>query len=320
VSIRFVDGALVERYLTHELAFDSMRRLCELEAAGLAGGAGRVELGHAHGFTRVLPGVIDGLGVFGDKTISLVRSRSVRYAITMYSTESGAPIAIVDGEAIGRYRTGAGAAVAASVLCPEVDTAAMIGTGTVARHQLAATLRVRPVERVAVYSPSQAHRRSFIREVGPQVSAHLTEAASVEDALDGARLVMLATKSEAPIVEAVGDAIHVASLGAVRAHLHEIAPAAYAAFGAVVCDSVDLVFGHTGDGRAAAAAGYAPDRALSLAAAVAGSVHEPGAPTLYKSAGTGLQDLALAAAVLDRATADGVGVLTADPITPRPLD
>ena len=317
MGIRLIDGELVERYLTHEVAFQSMQRLCELEAGGEAGGVGRVELGHANGFTRVLPGVIDGLGIFGDKTLSLVRGRSVRYAITMYSTETGAPIALIDGEAIGRYRTAAGAAVAASVMCPDVVQAAMIGTGTVARHQLVATLRVRPVDRVAVYSPSAARRRAFVDDISPQVTAELIEVESVEAALEGAELVMLATKSERPIVAGPLLAAHVSSLGAVRGHLHEIAPEAYGAFGTVACDSRDLVFAHTGDGLAAVAAGYDPLAARSLADVVAGAPAV--GSTLYKSAGTGLQDLALAFDILELAVSDGAGVEVPDPVTPRSL-
>ena len=79
----------------------------------------------------------------------------------------------------------------------------------------------------------------------------------------------------------------------------------------MVCDSVDLVFNESGDAIAAEAQSlYDRADAHELAA-----VLEKNPPrgrddmTLFKSTGTGLQDLALSVAILGAAAADGAGTV-----------
>jgi ornithine cyclodeaminase/alanine dehydrogenase-like protein (mu-crystallin family) len=61
--------------------------------------------------------------------------------------------------------------------------------------------------------------------------------------------------------------------------------------------------------------GFAPERAEDLAQVVSGSAPgrtQPGEITLFKSVGTGAQDLIVAADLLERAAAAGVGTVVGD--------
>jgi ornithine cyclodeaminase/alanine dehydrogenase-like protein (mu-crystallin family) len=82
----------------------------------------------------------------------------------------------------------------------------------------------------------------------------------------------------------------------------------------VVCDSVQLVFAESGDAIGAVGSGlFDRARARDLAAVVANPVPRGEADTtLFKSTGTGLQDLSLALAVLERAVEDGAGTVVED--------
>lgn len=309
---RLIDASTVERYLTPEMALAAMERCFALEAAGKAGPVRRTDLTHPEGWMRVLPAVFDGLGVFGHKVISFNRGIGVRYVVSVFDVESGDLRAILDAEAITGFRTGATAAVAATRLCPGVvEVGAIIGTGSVARHQLPTLELVRPVETIRVFSRNPSNRRDFVREMRSVVSADLVEVGSLDEALEGAGIVSLATKSAEPVFSArhLGPGMHVSSVGSARPNLSEVEPGAFAGFDRVVCDSVELVFSESGDAVAAADLGlYSPAAAVDLASIVGESgPGDPSATTLFKSTGTGLQDLALAVMVLEAAEADGAG-------------
>lgn len=307
-----IDAATVDRYLDTEFALEAMRRCFRLEHEGRAGAASRIDLPHSAGWMRVLPAVFEGLGVFGHKVISFNRDRGVRYVITLFDIQTGDLRAVVDGETITGARTGATAALAAELLCrTHIDTAAVIGTGSVARTQLPALQAVRPVDEIRVFSRNPENRASFVAEMQPIIDARLISVGSAEDAYDGAELVTLATKSPTPVFagEHLTPGMHVNSVGSARPNLSEVDPAAFDAFDVMVCDSVDLVFAESGDAIAAAASEHFDTaRAKDLATLVASPVvRHDGDTTLFKSTGTGLQDLSLALAVLERATQDGAG-------------
>lgn len=316
--VRILDTATVGRYLSTEVALEAMRRCFQLEADGASGPVSRSDLGHSAGWMRVLPAVFEGIGVFGHKVISFTSGLGVRYVITLFDLESGELRAIVDGEAITGARTGATSAVAAEFLCrSDVEVAAVIGTGSVARTQLPALQAVRPVGEIRVFSRNPENRRHFIEEMRPEVDARLVDCASVEEAYDGAGLLTLATKSPQPVMGArhLRGGIHVNSVGSARPNLYELEPDVFARFDRVVCDSVELVFAESGDAIEAVRSGaYDPAHAVPLSTVLdSGFTRSTADITLFKSTGTGLQDLALASAVLEAAEADGAGT-TVDPV------
>jgi alanine dehydrogenase len=318
--VRVIDGPTVERYLNDGMALDAMRLCFTLEAEGRTGKVGRMDLGHTAGWVRVLPAVFEGLGVFGHKVISLTADSGVRYVVTLFDIESGEMVALLDAEAITGARTGATAALAAEFLCRrDVDVAAIIGTGSVARAQLGALQAVRPVSEIRVFSRSPENRSAFIAEMRPSLDVRLVDTASVEEANEGAGMVTLATKSPTPVLglRHLQPGLHVNSVGSARPSLSELEPDTFAAFDLVVCDSVDLVFGESGDAIAAVTQeSFDRGSAADLASMVLDPPPRPDdATTLFKSTGTGLQDLALSMAILQLAEADNAGTVVEDVLT-----
>lgn len=310
--MRLVDAATVDRYLTVEIAFEAMRQCFTDEAKGDTGPAARIDLPHHQGWMRVLPAVAAGLGLFGHKVISFNREIGVRYVVTLFDVASGDLRAIVDAEAITGARTGAVSAVAAELLAPsDVDVAAVIGTGSVARTQLPALQEVRPVEEIRVFSRRPENRKGFIAEMRSALDVRFVECDSVDAAIEGAGIVTLATKSPDPVLSArsLSPGIHVNSVGSARPNLSEVEPAAFREFDLVVCDSVELVFNESGDAVAAEEQGlFDRSEALDLSA-ILDTAAPRGADdvTLFKSTGSGLQDIYLAAAILDAAEAEEAG-------------
>jgi ornithine cyclodeaminase/alanine dehydrogenase-like protein (mu-crystallin family) len=117
--------------------------------------------------------------------------------------------------------------------------------------------------------------------------------------------------------------MHVNSVGPASRDRVEIDPAVFAVFHRVVCDSRDLVFDEAGDAyQAVVERGFDPKRAEELSAVASGRVDgrvTDDEITLFKSVGTGAQDLIVAAHLLDRAAAAGVGTVVADVNSIKPV-
>ena len=77
---------------------------------------------------------------------------------------------------------------------------------------------------VRVWSRSLDNRTAFTREMRPRVNAPVSVAASAQDAVDGADLIVLATASREPVVrsEWIADGAHVCAVGACRPDQREM--------------------------------------------------------------------------------------------------
>lgn len=319
--MRILDRSDVEALLTPELALTAMRDLFELDPD--SGGFGRLDLRHPTGWLRVLPGYLSPLGVFGYKTIHRTEGVGMRYAVAVHDLATGELTGLVDGLALTNLRTGAVSAVAAEHLAkPEVEVAALIGTGPVARGQLELLHLVRPAAEVRVFARTLENRRRFIAECDNDFATRLVEAASLEDAVHGAQLVTLATKASEPVLTRahLHAGVHVNSVGPASRDQVEVDPSIFGDFDRVVCDSVALVFAEAGDAHRAAAGGYDPGRASDLADVVAGRAgrRSSGEKTLFKSVGNGLQDLIVAARLIDAAAGAGIGRIVDDFVSVKP--
>ena len=243
----------------------------------------------------------------------------MRYTIYVHSLGSGELLGIVDALEVTNLRTGAVSAVATDHLAPrDVQVAAIVGTGPIARGQLRLLEMVRPAATVKVFARTPENRVAFAAEMSGFVAGRLVAAASLEEALEGATLVTLATKARAPVLQAehLHPGMHINSVGPASRDRVEIDPVTFAMFDRVVCDSRDLVFDEAGDAyRAVAERGLDPNRAEELSAVVSGRADgrlTEEETTLFKSVGTGAQDLLVASQLLDRAAAIGVGMVVGD--------
>jgi ornithine cyclodeaminase/alanine dehydrogenase-like protein (mu-crystallin family) len=228
-------------------------------------------------------------------------------------------IGVVDALEITNLRTGAVSALASDFLAPGVvPVAAIVGTGPVARGQLRALELVRPPAEVRVFARTPENRRAFVDEMSRFVSGRLVDSPTLEGALDGAQMITLATKATTPVLRAahLHPGIHVNSVGPASRDRVEVDPKVFASFDRVICDSSALVIDEAGDAHQAVLDhGFEPERAEDLAQVVSGFAAgrtQPGEITLFKSVGTGAQDLIVAAGLLERAAAADVGTVVGD--------
>ncbi len=148
--------------------------------------------------------------------------------ILLLDPDTGSLIALMDGRYITEARTAAVSAVSARHLAAaDASSLAIIGTGVQARSHLEALALVRPLTDVRVWSPRARSRDQFVADMQGHAAGALRAAASAEDAVRGAAIVVLVTSSPAPVIDDawVAPGAHVISVGACRPDQREMPPA-----------------------------------------------------------------------------------------------
>lgn len=314
--MRVLDAAAVSRLIDNDAVLGSVRELFTIQAEEGAVGFGRIDLSHPRGWLRALPGYVVPKDLLGFKVLHRTTGVGMRYTIYVHRLSTGEPMGIVDGLQVTNLRTGAVSAVATDHLAiRDVEVAAIVGTGPIARGQLQALELVRPAAETRVFARTPENRSAFVIEMGTLTSGRLVSSASLEEAVDGATMVTLATNAISPILFAthLRPGMHVNSVGPASLDRVEVDPGAFGSFDRVVCDSVDLVLDEAGDAhRAVTGHGWEPTKARELSDVVSGKAkgrQNDEEITLFKSVGTGVQDLIVASHLLELAEAVGIGAV-----------
>lgn len=148
---------------------------------------------------------------------------------------------IADGGLPTELRTAAVGAVAADLLArPVARSAAVIGTGGQARYQLLALLKVRPIEQVTVWGRRCQAAEQDQRDMAT-AGVPVCIAATAREAVEGAEVVITATSSTGPLIEAGWPArgAHVTAVGFDMPHKQELDPRILVAAGKYVPDSIE---------------------------------------------------------------------------------
>jgi len=124
--------------------------------------------------------------------------------VLLFSTETGALLAILPDGVMQRIRVGAANGIALDRLArPDVAVLALIGSGWQAGAQLEAALAVRAFREVRIYSTRRENRDAFAAEALERYGSRVRIAAvdSAEACVAGADVVMAATSSVVRVIE-----------------------------------------------------------------------------------------------------------------------
>jgi ornithine cyclodeaminase len=233
--------------------------------------------------------------------------------VTLFDGVSGQPTAILNASAVTEIRTAATTAAATRALArPDARVLGILGAGVQGRAHLRAFDGLRDWEQIRIYAPTREHAETLAasHDGGPEVSA----AASAEEAVRGADVIVVATSSRAPVLQRgwLADGAHVNAVGAGTPAAMEI-DVDTVADSAMFCDSRESVRNEAGEFlralREGAIAGEDHVRA-ELGEVLAGS--HPGRQsaaelTLFRSLGIGVEDLAAAELAVATARSRGIG-------------
>jgi alanine dehydrogenase len=275
---------------------------------------------------RTLSGVPADTGLMGAKLIAVsTRGPRASYLIPLFDEQTAELVALLDGHSITGFRTAATSALATNLLAPPGPvTLALIGSGFEAQNHVRALSAIRQLDAVHVYSPRPESRARFAEALADlAVPIHTRDSAA--SAVADASVVICAARSrdESPTMlgEWMRPGMTVVSIGSTLPEQREVDSEVIRRADVMVVDMVHEVLQDTGDLIAAAAEGIdAGDRTVSLADLVSGrrpGREKPDQIVLYKSVGSAVQDLAVAALCLRRALQTGIGMHM--PATIRPV-
>lgn len=121
----------------------------------------------------------------------------------VWDTSTGALKGIILGATLGAIRMGAIGGVAMRALArPDASIVAVIGSGRQAATHLRAAAVVRPISEARVYSLREPSAQSFARRMSEELGFAVTPQGSARAAVDGADIVVLATTSLRPVLQA----------------------------------------------------------------------------------------------------------------------
>jgi ornithine cyclodeaminase/alanine dehydrogenase-like protein (mu-crystallin family) len=320
--MRFVKEEEVADLFPLEAAIDCVERAFRDYAEGAAFDVPRERTKTQHGSLHILQAASEALNVIGFKAYYPGRERRI-FLVHVMNLRTGHLEGIVEADEMGIRRTGAATAVATRALArPDARTLACFGTGRHGLTQLRAVCAVRRIEQVRVYGRTPQHLQEFQAEVQASVGVPVTIAATPQAALDGADIVNIVTRADAPLFDGalLHPGQHVNAVGSNALNRREIDLAAVRAADLVVVDSVEVARRECGDLLPAIEAGLlhwrnVPDLGSVLTKRAPGRVSD-GQITLFESQGMGVQDIYAGKYVLDAAARAGAGV--AIPIEGQP--
>lgn len=223
---------------------------------------------------------------FGTKFYSSNPRYGAYFSFMLYDGKTARPLAYMEANHLGQIRTGAASGYATDLLAaPDADTLGIIGSGFQAKTQLEAIRAVRPIRTVRVWSRSEEKRRKFAEETWA------IAAATAEEAVSGAQIVVTATNCKDPVVEAswISPGTLVNAMGSNIANRRELPEDLVRGAGLVAVDSLEQARIEAGDL-------IVPDSWSNVIELQdVKRSYDPKRITIFKSIGLGVEDVAAGA-------------------------
>ncbi len=280
---------------------DLLERAFANEAAGATVVSPKFITDFRIGAMRILFATDEKAGYGAMKAYHSVKGFGSRYVVSLYSLKDGELLALLDGQLITDLRTGAcSGVIARKVPITGPVSLGVIGSGNQAHKQLECLAAVYKIESVAVYSPTAAHREHFAHKMSQQLGITVTPVNSVEAAVRGKKVVASASSARTPEPilrgEWLADCRLLCAVGNTRRQYAEADVQCFRDASMVAVDTLHA-FEEAGELRQAVAAGAVPNaRRATLGQIVTGAATIPDKGLIvFKSVGSALQDLALAA-------------------------
>jgi len=230
----------------------------------------------------------------------------------LFYQENKGLLAIIEANALGQIRTGAASAIATEKMAkPGAGKVALIGTGRQARTQALALKAIGMLNELSVAARDRGKLDAFCAQIAKELGgAPVRAAASVERAVQGSDIVVTATGSAEPVLKYswLSPGTHVNAMGANAANRRELDPECVLRASLVVTDNIEQAKTEAAEFIDLAKTGlFDWARVKPLHQIITGPkvAHTGKGHTLFKSLGVGLEDVAAAAIIYERAIASG---------------
>jgi ornithine cyclodeaminase/alanine dehydrogenase-like protein (mu-crystallin family) len=313
MAVLYLTEAEVERVLTMDLALDAVAAAFRKLAIDEAVNVPRQRCQTDQVMLHVLPAAAKTLGVLGFKAYTTSKS-GARFRVTLFDGHTGEMTAVLEADLLGQYRTGAASGVATKKLARvDATTVGCLGTGKQARTQVVAVCKARPMKTVRVYGRDPERRKAFAARLASETGVEVVAVAKPEDAVKGLDVVITATSSREPVLlgQWLGEGQHVNLVGSNFLAKAEADAEVFRRAALVTADSKEQAKLEAGDFVAALNEGVLQwsdiyDFPLVLVGKYPGR-ESPQDVTVFKSLGLGIEDVALAAKVVELAKKQRLG-------------
>lgn len=123
------------------------------------------------------------------------------HTITLNDPESGAPVSVMDGQAISAMRTGAVAGVgAAAIQGDRAEVVTIVGPGVIGQTSaLALDAALDELTEIRIYHPERHKAAAFEEEMAGDVDARIVPTDSVESAVEDTDVTVVAATADPPV-------------------------------------------------------------------------------------------------------------------------
>jgi len=240
--------------------------------------------------------------------------RDAWFMTPLFDADSGAPLALLDGASMNPFKTGATGAVGVDHLArAESETVGIIGSGAQARGQLRATATVRDLSEVRVYSLTRTNRETFAEEMTDRLDCEVTAVDASADAVVDADIVITATNASEPVFdgELLAPGTHVTAMGQYNPTKRELDTTTIER-STYVPELRERVMQDAGSFIYAVDEGAVDESHVhaELGEVVAGNAvgrETTDEITVFDSGGTGIETVAAAGMLYERAKEEGIG-------------
>lgn len=319
MQIRILSSEVVRTAIDMASAIEVMRDAFGALAEGRATVPLRLALETRHGVNLFMPAHLTDPDRIAAKVVSVNPGNTGRGLPAIHAVllamdpATGRLRALMDGTWLTALRTGAVGGLAADLLARrDASVVALFGAGVQARTQLEAARCVRSIREVRIVSASGSSADRMAAELDGVRAVRVDDPA---EAVTGADIVIAATSSPTPVFDgrSIDPGTHVTGVGSFTTDMREV-DTALIRLARVVVDEREAVLAEAGD-----IAGPIADGSVdaSVVTAEIGDLVIGAAPgrrdaeevTFFKSVGNAVQDVAVAARVLEVAEREDLGVV-----------
>ena len=312
--VLFLNEDNVKELITMPLALEQVERALKDRALGKATDLPRARVQTTAGIQHVLQACAPELGYIGFKYyFSPPGKRGATY-VHLINMQTGKLEAIVEGVLLGMTRTGAASGVASKYLAnPGASVVAQLGAGYQGMGQLEAVVTALNIREARIYARTRDKLEVWCKKMGDKLGIPVIAAASAAEAIKGAHVVNIMTKSTTPVID--GDWLqpgqHVNAAGSNALSRAEIDAKTVARCKLITVDARGTARNECGDLIAAVEPGKLswdtlPENGEVMTGRAARRAAQDDI-TLYESHGMGIQDIYTAAKLVELARARKVG-------------
>ncbi len=314
MSILIIDAKTVTTALPMNEAIEAMAVAFGKLSAGNVTMPVRTSLSTENGITLLMPAYAPTFHL-GIKIVSVYNNNSalnlptVTATVLVLDSNTGLPLALIEGNSLTAIRTGATGGLAAKLLArKEAKIVALFGAGVQARTQLRALMTVRSLEQIYIISKTETSAKKLAIEIknwqnAPQVILGKTP----QEAIRNADIIITATTSSTPVFkgEDLKLGTHITAIGAYTPQMQEI--------DAVTVNKARIIVDHRESCLAEAGDLIIPHAIIDseigeIINGVKPERENDDEITLFKSVGVAIQDTLIANLILENAIKKKLGI------------